>query len=229
MISKPKKIILIIFIIFFFTSTLIVGTIIIKKAIYRYNNYTEYIKLYEKEALIFKKQVLGDDYQIIAFASGSTDSQIYRLPQDRIYIDIIQGANIISDDDLQVLFDSINYQKSLKPVDVITRFINYYVIYFVEKGNEDYIYLYNPFFPSEKFLFKSNLNYSFKSIVDDFKAQYNINLSNDFLNSSIYDENGRLTSGIMIKTILVGSNDGIEQYNLSYIVKYEGKIYSINK
>ena len=78
---------------------------------------------------------------------------------------------------------------------------------------------------NEYFLYESNFEYSLESIIEDFHTNYGIVLTSDYLNSCSYDAMGNLISGIIIR--IVASTD--YTWSFSYLVKYDGKAYVINK
>ena len=149
------------------------------------------------------------------------------LASGMIKYDVISKSNLLSEEDKVVL---LNYKASIKQTypdhDVS------FQIGFGIKNNKDYIYLidyigYDRELEKEinnTFLFESNLSYSFESIVDEFELMLDAELSDDYLNSSYYDNQNLLTTGIIIGFL---ENDGL--YQEYYMVKLDGEIFVVNK
>lgn len=81
--------------------------------------------------------------------------------------------DLISEANQKTLIDKYK-SKNTKPL---------YRIAFVQKDNEDYIKIINDDKPSESFLFKSNLPYSFDELLTAFEEASNKELTDSFLNA----------------------------------------------
>ena len=138
--------------------------------------------------------------------------------------ELIFNTNIISDADKEIFINYIEEQNKLSTDDK-----NRFIIYFVIKDGKDIIQIddINPVNNGSKtFYFESNLNYSFDSIVNDFENMTGTKLTDEFLNSSVYDKKlGKLVSGIILCFNL--NDEGI--YVPYYKVIIEGKVYVLNK
>lgn len=82
--------------------------------------------------------------------------------------------NLLNEEDEKILSGSPNIWNR-KPV---------YNIAFVQKDNNDYIKLTNVSRPSDNYLFKSNLPFTFEELLSLFEDAANIELSEEFLNGS---------------------------------------------
>lgn len=144
-----------------------------------------------------------------------------------IKLEVINKSNLLSDKSKQILAEYETSIKKTYPSHAVS-----FQIAFGTKNNVDYIYLidycgYDNNLGKEvrnEFLFESNLNYSFDSIVNEFELQIGKELTDEFLNSAYYDDQNLLSSGIVIGFIEV---DGL--YQEYYIVKLDGEIFVINK
>lgn len=99
-------------------------------------------------------------------------------------------------------------------------------LYFGIKDNVDIIEVHTLMKPDyPMFTFESNLDYSFKDIIDDFEASSKETLTQEFLLDAKYDNLlNEQTEGILIK---------FNNVNGMYVVYYQstinGKTYTLNK
>lgn len=144
------------------------------------------------------------------------------LASGMIKYDVISKSNLLNEEDKAVLLE---YKTSVNQ-----KYPNHEVsfqIAFGIKNNKDYIYLidylgYDIELEKEinnTFLFESNLPYSFESIVNRSELLLNMELTDEFLNSSYYDGQNLLASGIIIGFV---ENDGFFQEY--YMVKLNERI-----
>ena len=149
------------------------------------------------------------------------------LASGMIKYDVISKSNLLNEEDKAVLLE---YKTSIKQT-YPTHDVSFQIAFGI-KNNKDYIYLidyigYDRELEKEinnTFIFESNLSYSFESIVDEFELMLDAELSDDYLNSSYYDNQNLLTTGIIIGFL---ENDGL--YQEYYMVKLDGEIFVVNK
>ena len=156
--------------------------------------------------------------QIIAFGpEASTGS---------FGIDVILKSNLLKEEDKETLKEYQEDTKKTSPNHEIA-----FQVCLGIKDGKDYVYLidycgYDKKLDKEvinTFLFESNLSYSFNTIVTSFEKENVIELSNAFLNSSIYDSQNKLVSGIILD--FIESENGFEE---NYVIKYDNKLLSMN-
>ena len=144
-----------------------------------------------------------------------------------IILDVIEASNLLNSEDKQTL---LIYEENIK-----NTYPNHVVSFQIALGirnDIDYIYLidycgYDNNLGKEvinTFIFKSNLDYSFLSIIDEFEIQIGKELTDEFLNSSYYDNQNALSSGIILG--FTQDNDTYQEY---YIVKLDGNVYLVSK
>ena len=168
--------------------------------------------LVETSLLFYDKK---NTYSIIAeYANGSNSFNI----------ESILKSNIINDHDKELLNEDVKKAKKIMDLTTQTTRLNYH-IYFINDNGEDIIYInkcgitineeyYKSLGLEKRFIFKSNLNYSFEEIIKKFNDLYNLNL-----------EIGNLTLN-KIKIDFIKNNDGI--YIPAYYCCDEGKLYVLN-
>lgn len=178
-------------------------SIFLTSLIYKKNNKTDDYNV--SNEIEYMKQDIDVFDRLIAYGPKNNTMLGYRINYS-----IIANSSIISDEDLAILKESGEHGQLC--------------IYFGIKNNQDYIYIFEPTMKID-YLFKSNLNYSFLSIIDDFKSTYNIELNQEYLNEIKYDDAGNLYSGLIIN--FIKNDEGI--YNIAYLANYNGKCYVINK
>ena len=144
-----------------------------------------------------------------------------------IKLGVINKSHLLSDESKQILAEYETSIKKTYPSHTIS-----FQIAFGIKNNKDYIYLidycgYDNSLKKEvwnEFLFESNLNYSFESIVNEFELQIGKELTDEYLNSSYYDDQNLLSSGIII-----GFTEVDGRYQEYYMVKLDGELFVISK
>ncbi len=137
--------------------------------------------------------------------------------------EIIFNSNIIKEEDKNILKEYLDEQKKIKPGHV-----NYFQICFGIKDGKDIVFL-GDLSPAGKhgaelFIFESNLDYTFESILVDFENMTNTELTDDFLEASKY-ENGKQVMGIILN--FNQNEEGI--YIPYYKVIIDDKVYVLNK
>ena len=142
-------------------------------------------------------------------------------------MNVIINSRLLKEEDIETLKEYERGIKAKHPSQNVS-----FQIALGIKDSKDYIYLvsYNQFLDEKgkssynSFVFESNLPYDFNSIISDFEMQIGKELTNEFLNSSYYDEQNLLCSGIIMGFF---ENDG--NYKEYYLIKLDGKLYVDNK
>ena len=142
-------------------------------------------------------------------------------------MNVIINSRLLKEEDIETLKEYERGIKAKHPSQNVS-----FQIALGIKDSKDYIYLIDYCGVLDdtgkdyyyQFVFESNLPYDFDSIINDFEEQIGEELSNDFLNSSYYDDQNLLCSGIIMG---FSENDGV--YKEYYLIKHNGKLYVDNK
>lgn len=156
------------------------------------------------------KKYLNEKFdQFIAFGSESS-KQMFN-------IDLLLKSNLIDDEAKSELIEFA------KPYDSKSIYFN---IYLGIKNGIDIVELHLLVSPYNLFAFKSNLAYSYESILNEFELMCGEKLSDDFLTGSTYDP----SIGVETSGILINFNEGKDGLSSIYFkTTINGKVYVISQ
>ena len=155
-----------------------------------------------------KEEYLNNQFDSF-FAFGSAS------PSDLFTFDMVISSNIINENDKEkLMIDKRN-----------KNFNNYCNIYLGNRDGIDVVHIIQLGKPYKTYTFQSNLDYSFKDIIEKFEKASNINIDNEYLISSNYDYIlKRETAGITISFKKEG-----DLYKPYYIMILNGKVYMFDE
>jgi hypothetical protein len=153
--------------------------------------------------------------QVIAF--GPTDyRQLFTIEQ------IINAQLLRESEVLEVK----NYYASQEPKWYIFQRTTYFNIHMGIKDQQDIIIITHLFKPYRMFIIESPLNYTFRSIVEEFETLSGQTLSEDFLHNRYQYSNPEIYSGISMNII---QNEETQRMEVIYRSIIDGIEYEIRK
>lgn len=162
----------------------------------------------------FQKKKIDALDKIIAYGpSNATNSG------NAIHYKELEQSKIIANDDLSQIKAWLSRDNNFD----LYKKVYTFQLYFGIKDETDYIYITISENENVSFLFQSDLEYTFKSIVDEFYSKYNVIVAESELTKAQYDSANNLETGIIINYIKY--QDSIY---ISYLYQTEGKAYVVN-